>query len=232
MTTKKNNTGKKTNQTQSKITEDIQDIIKAEEKSSVQEITPLQSDVAVKKDFPWKSIRETIVVIAAIATAFSAYFAYHAFDQTRKSVELSIAAGISANNFTPTQFLVDYPDLLPYFDKSARDASISDEVLMEQFNALGKNDEEKKLKNLIMAGVFLNADSIEMTFTQRNVIPACDWNGWWHYYCDLYDESPVLQDYLKKRSTWYLVDDAIVKGERGNYFMPTESTCIEGKINK
>ena len=70
-----------------------------------------------------------------------------------------------------------------------------------------------------------------MSFSQRKVIPACDWNGWWHYYCDLYDESPVFRDFLERRSTWYIIDNAIAKEQREQYFMPTDSACLEPKVN-
>jgi hypothetical protein len=171
-----------------------------------------------------KRIRELIVVMAAIATAIGAWFAYKALEETGKSVENSIASAIYVNNNTPTQSLIDHPEVLQFFDKRGRDNSITDEKLMEDYNSL---PQEKK--NLVLAVCTLHADNAELTFIQRKIIPACDWNGWWRYYCDLYDESPVFRDYLSKRSTWYVLDDAIVKEERANYLKPIDNSCIEGK---
>jgi len=169
-----------------------------------------------------RRIRELIIVLAAIATAAGAWLTYRALVETGKSVENSIATAIYVGNNTPTQLLVEHPDLIEYFDKSARDPTISDELLINQFDKL-----LPEKRNLIMAICMVHADYAELTFIQRKVIPACDWNGWWRYYTDLYDESPIFRRYLSNRSTWYLIDNAITIQRRDKYFKTSMDDCTE-----
>lgn len=56
------------------------------------------------------------------------------------------------------------------------------------------------------------SDFIQLTFNQRHLIPKEDWETWWNYFLDLYQESPVLREFLKTRKNWYSFEDKIASG--------------------
>ncbi len=55
------------------------------------------------------------------------------------------------------------------------------------------------------------ADFFESTYDQRASFEADDWQGWCSYMAQLYDESPALQEFLRRRADWYEVDEALAE---------------------
>jgi hypothetical protein len=55
------------------------------------------------------------------------------------------------------------------------------------------------------------ADFFDSTYDRRDQFEPKDWDAWWSYMRSLYDESPILQEYFKRRGDWYDVDEALAE---------------------
>jgi hypothetical protein len=115
-------------------------------------------------------------------------------------------------NLETAKFFEANPGLIKFFDKMDR-KPISDEALMEEFAKLSEQDQI-----LVRLGCQKIADFMQVTFLQRSLLPAEDWDNWWRYMGDQFDESPILRDYLAKRQTWYAYLSAIQPDQRASYY--------------
>ncbi len=190
-----------------------------------------------------------ITFLATVVTAIGVFLAFSALNESNKQGKDNAISNIFSENYEPTKILIEYPDLLRYFDKKGREKEITKEMTIERlkklktldntdlvnlnlpigfenFDTEQKNQElikaefenlPQELKNRIWMITLLNADIAEKTFIKRIELSDCDWIGWWDFYCDFYDESPIFRDFLKERGDWYEVDGAIVQAKRNYY---------------
>lgn len=105
-----------------------------------------------------------------------------------------------------TRLFVEHPHLREYFYADHRN-SISDDALRAKWERLKKEDPRDAARVLTIAELL--ADFFEQAYTQRHLVPKHDWHGWWNYFMDAWDKSPILRDHFNSRSDWYTVDDVL-----------------------
>lgn len=160
----------------------------------------------------WKNILEWLTVISALLSVFGVIFAAWAIFVSQDTLESSTTATIYSLGQESTKFFIEHPETREYFYKDDR-GNISDEELLAKFDKLSPND-----RAIILMGCELLLDFMEITFEQRKKLPGDDWDSWWNYFCDAYDESPIIRLYLDRRPGWYPLGGALKNKENRNSY--------------
>jgi hypothetical protein len=160
------------------------------------------------------TLLEWLTAIGSLLSGLGISVAMYAVVVSVQTLEASTLASIYSMGQEVTRFFAERPEIAPYFYKEDREG-ISDDELRAQVKQLEPNE-----RRLVKIACELNADFFQVLFVQRKRLPDDDWDTWWSFMCDTYDESPVMQDYLEQRSTWYAFTDAVKdKAGRDKYFI-------------
>jgi hypothetical protein len=165
----------------------------------------------------WASVVNAACTLVALAIALflglrSMRVAEDSLRATGDSLRQSNLATIYTLDMETTKFFEANPKLSKFFDKMHR-PPMTDPELEAEFQKL--SEEQRVLVYLACERI---TDFMQVTFVQRDALPADEWDTWWRSFGDQYDESPVLRDYLAKRSTWYAFVEAIKPENRAKYF--------------
>ena len=166
----------------------------------------------VAEEIGWKLFREWLTVIGGLLGGLGFLVAVWALFVSQDALEGSTMATIYSLGQDSTKFFIENPEAREYFYKDGR-GDISDDDLLKKFDNL-----DPKVRAKYLMGSELLLDFMQITFEQQKNLPRNDWNSWWHYFCDAYDESPVLRRNLDMRPTWYSVKEPLEnKGNRESH---------------
>jgi hypothetical protein len=119
--------------------------------------------------------------------------------------------------------LVDHPEIRPYFFDDEIGVLPADDAREKSRREARANDLKQKAANLkaqdpagyqrVMAFTDKLADFLDYCFVLESVHPPHDFLQWWQWCCDVYDQSPILQDYFKQHRDWYSVTPSLTDPE-------------------
>jgi hypothetical protein len=156
----------------------------------------------------WKEVREWVTAFGTLLSGIGIIFALWAISVSQDTLVSSTTATIYSLGQESTRFFIEHPETREYFYKDDR-GNISDDDLRAKFDQLSPNE-----RAIILLGCELLLDFMQITFEQRKKLPDDDWDSWWKYFCDLYDESPIIQLYLDRRPEWYPIGGALKNKEK------------------
>jgi hypothetical protein len=147
----------------------------------------------------WGFLRKHVQVLALLGLIAAAWAGFVAV-KTLESMAIFSTYSLGQES---TKFFLENPEHRDFFYADER-GSITDAELMKRFDELPPLERAR-----VLMACELLADFWEITYEQRRRLPDSDWNTWWDYFIDGYKESPVLQEYFRRRDGWYLVDDPL-----------------------
>lgn len=130
----------------------------------------------------------------------------------RQSIDQNTIAAVYTMGNETTKFLMQYPELRPYFEAidDYRTHHQKADPGQRQAELYRRFDNEPPLtKHRVWMFCQMLGDFYEYTYVFRQLLPERDWDGWWYYFCDTYDESAFLREYFVKRPTWYTIDEVL-----------------------
>lgn len=142
---------------------------------------------------------EWIQLGIAVVLLVTLWVAIDALNLNRQALRQNNLATIYSLSQSTHDLLDTYPLLSKYFDKFDQDGKTDQELRAD----LSRESLESRIRVQLLAEKL--ADFIHLTYNQKDVLPAEDWNTWWAYFCDAYDESFVLRDFFDRRPTWYQI---------------------------
>lgn len=143
-------------------------------------------------------IREWLSAAGSILGGLSIIVALFALLESQKSHVGFVVATLYQLGQDSNKFFADHPSIRKYFYAEDRPKGMTDEQLLAMLD-----EECPETRSLVSTAAEIMADFADIAFTQKEFLPSEDWDGWWQYFCDAYDESPVLQRHYENRKLWY-----------------------------
>jgi hypothetical protein len=179
----------------------------------------------------WERIRQ---VGPSLLTGLAAFtISFYTLLITRNQMRIGTSVTVIQINQEVTRFIVEKPDYWKYFNIDPKKSPDEQKEWKQKMLRDYKERESRGDHQLIAICEYI-ADGLDAIYSHRMSIDAEEWNLWWSYICDAYDDSLVLQEYLRDRPGWYALDKYLApeKGKRKSLYRSTICDYLPITLNE
>jgi hypothetical protein len=173
---------------------------------------------SLPKKSSFEGVNLFIAVFSLITSVTGIYLSYQVSVQTKEIsqqqtviADQALRSSVQTNvyNFGHSISLLfsQHPHLREYFEpyigeapKSDADKKARQEYLTEKYATKASATD----KSLLYTACEIIVDHYEFMVINRCALEQDDWASWWEFICDEYDNSPLIRQYLRENSDWYL----------------------------
>jgi len=145
----------------------------------------------------------TVIALAALMTSLAQ------LRQSRQTLKEQSIADVMHQSSQILMWAAEDPEAYAYFERDIFSREGRDQRTLED---LARADRKTRMRVQVACETI--ADFFEATYDQRQSFSPHDWYGWWTYMLDVYDESPVLREYFRRRGPWYDIGPALETASR------------------